>query len=126
MAIIKPPFRQSKIAMRDGKCIGYGCIRYSDGTCNKMCPLVAEDAYIAEIILWELITEFKLEGQLLGICIPAENRYQAVPLLETYGIDTLQEVIPMMSTDVEKGKAICDRIPWDKLFGLLFAYGTII
>ena len=126
MALIKPPLRRSKIAIRDGKCIGYGCIRYSDGSWNNICPLVADDASIAEKLLHNLIADFKLEGQQLDIFIPAENNDQAVPLLEKYGIDKSQEVLPMMTNDVGKGKALCNTIPWDKLFGLLVDYGTII
>ena len=126
IAFIKPPFRRSKIAIRDGKCVGYGCIRYSDGSWNNICPLVGENASIAEMILQELISDFKLEGQQLDIYIPAENSNQAVPLLGKYGIDKPQEVLPMMSTDVEKGNAICEKIPWNKLFGHLVDYVTMI
>ena len=126
MTLLKPPIRRSMIAIRNGKCMGYIGIRHSDCSWNRICPLIADDISIAENLLHDVIADFKLEGHQLHIFIPGENKKQAVPLLENYGIDTFQNVITMMATDIEKGKVLLDAIPWRKLFGLLYGYGTII
>ena len=125
MALIKPPFRRAKIAISHGKCIGYGCVRYSDETWNNICPLIADDPSVADILLRHMINDFQLENQALDIYIPEENLDQAVPLLRKYGINKQQEVLPMMTNDIEQGKAICHDVPWKNMYGVLFNYGTL-
>ena len=45
-------------------------MRRDDERCYVICPLMADDATVANALLRELIVDYSLEGETLEICVP--------------------------------------------------------
>ena len=125
-SLVHSPVRATKIAIRDRKCIGYGCMRRTDGECHMICPLLADDETIADMILRELIIEHEIKGQWLDIFVPKANMDNTLKLVAKYGVDSPRDIETVMCTEPEEGKLINARVPWNKIYGLLFNNLTMI
>ena len=115
MFLNHPPIRKTQLAIRDGKCVGYICVRQkADGT--QLCPLVADDVTIAELLLRTTILMFGLHGKFIYMYVPDQNFDVTKLLLRRYGMTLPDKLVgaTMMCTKPEVANRM--KIPWQKIF----------
>lgn len=113
-----PPLRTTKLAILNGKCRGYLCVRKTGDKYITICPLLADTRDIADILLAETIREQNIQGQFIDIFIPQANFEQTRDVVNKYGISELGAIETVMCTDPEAANEM--TIPWQKVYGQLF------
>lgn len=84
------PNSKTLVALKNGRCVGYGIIKLSCPGAKRVGPLYADDSKIAEALLKSLIEEFK-EGRGVVIVIPSSN-LEAQMLIDKLTIPSNQAI----------------------------------
>ena len=114
-----PSVRETLIAVAtDGKCVGYICIRKTGDEFAMICPLVADNDAIADLLLRQAVERKRLAGKTAEVYIPDVNSAAARQLFATYGITKQSTVETVMCTKPDEARRI--TVPWRKTYGVFF------
>ena len=114
-----PPMRETLLAIRNGKCVGYICIRQTTDDV-MICPLVADDVTIAEFLLRTAIQMQELQGKRVEIYVPGDNLNTTKTLLNRYGITVPERPIVETVMCTKPEMACRMNAPWQKIYGVFF------
>ena len=119
-----PPQRETQLAIRDGKCVGYICIRQTLQD-THISPLVADDVTIAEFLLRTAIKTHELQGKRIAIYVPDENIGVTKTLLSRCGMTSPEKPVVETAMCTKPVVARSINFPWRKIYGLLMNNWTI-
>ena len=118
-----PPVRQTFIAVSkdNKKCVGYVGIRKTNFDRLMLCPFVADDVAIADLLLMTVVQ--KLAGKKIEVYLPDVNCANGRALFAKYGVNEPGAVETRMCTQPEEARDI--TMPWSKIYGVFFSNWTV-
>ena len=116
-----PPVRQTFMAVsEDKKCVGYIGLRKMDTDRFMLCPFVADNVVIADLLLMTVAQ--KLKGKTVEVYMPDINS-DARALFAEYGLTEPGPVETRMCTKPDAANHI--TVPWWKIYGVFFSNWTM-
>ena len=102
------------------KCVGYIGMRKMDSDRFMLCPFVADNVVIADLLL--MTAAQKLKGKTVEVYLPDVNS-DGRALFAEYGLTEPGPVETRMCTKPDAANHI--RVPWWKIYGVFFSNWTM-